>query len=319
MAIVAVEPKREVADWLRKRARGLGIEIDVRLDPADAAEMTSQGGIRVVAGYLDGESRFLEFGRQGGDPTRIVPFLSGSGRTEDHCDRWALFLRAIRSRSPIGGGVDLEHLGRWIDARFEEEMDERHQSLIARLEPIFLELARRDPSIRDHSFRVGLYSARIGEELGLAPLEVRLLRLGGWVHDVGKIKVRTALLRKRGSLEPAEKEAMDAHTTWGSRIMEAHPAETEILGMVRHHHERFDGKGYPEGVVGETIPLLARILAIADTYDAITSDRPYRRAADHREAVREILAGSGTQFDPAVVQAFLTARLDRLSLAVPAA
>ena len=89
--------------------------------------------------------------------------------------------------------------------------------------------------------------------------------------------------------------------------------------MVRHHHERFDGRGYPEGLAGERIPPLARVLAVADAYDAMTSDRPYRLASNHRRAIREVLTCSGTQFDPSVVQGLLIARLDRTALAISAA
>ena len=319
MMMVAIEPKREVADWLRKRGDRFGLEIEVHPDLEKARPRLERDPVDLLAGYFGGGKAMIPRWPNGGRPS-IVPFLAGSGTTEDHCDRWSLILPAVRGESvaPSVKG-DLESLGKWIDARFEEELEARHRELVAGLEPVFLELSRRDPALRDHSFRVGVYAAGLGEAAGLSPLMVRLLKLGGWVHDVGKIHVRTAILRKSGMLEADERSNMREHPDRGARIIEERPVEREILGMVRHHHERFDGKGYPSLLEGEEIPLHARFLAVADTYDAMTSDRPYRLACDHRSAVREILACSGTQFDPAIVQALLVARLDRASSRITAA
>lgn len=318
MTLVAVEPMREVADWLRLRCRRLGLPVEVVGDLDRARERIDGGEVRILAGFLGRGGTIPVPARSDGRGPAVIPFYEGSGATEDHCDRWRLLLLALRLRlTPLD--ENLPPVGAWIDARFEEEMDGRHRHFLSRLDSIFRELSRRDPAIRDHSFRVGLYAARIGEALEMTSPEIRLLRVGGWVHDVGKIRVRAGLLTKGGRLEPREWSDMKTHTVWGSRIVENHPADPEIREMVRHHHERFDGRGYPEGLQGDRIPPLARVLAVADAYDALTSDRPYRLAAEHRLAIREILACSGTQFDPAVVQALLIARLDRASLAISAA
>jgi putative nucleotidyltransferase with HDIG domain len=314
--ILAVEPRREVADWLRVRARRIGVQVEVLHEADPARERLESGDVRFLAGYFSKINGLSRLSAKAG--CALVPFVAGADTTEDHCSRWSLFLRAARERLGASAGREGAS-GHWVDPETAEEMENRHRGLLRDLDPVFVELARRDPSCREHSFRVGLYAARIGEALGLAPVEIRLLHLGGWVHDVGKIRIRTQLLRKGGPLGSGERAEMAAHTVWGARIVEALPADPEIVGMVRHHHERFDGKGYPAGLSGMDVPLLARILAVADAYDAVTSDRPYRSAAGHRHAVREILAGSGSQFDPAVVQAFLTARLDRLWVDVSAA
>ncbi|MFH1277752.1 MAG: HD domain-containing phosphohydrolase [Candidatus Eisenbacteria bacterium] len=318
MTLVAVEPKREVADWLRLRCRRLGLPVEVVGDLRRARERVEGGDIAYLAGYLRGEGTAPIPHRPPGRGPMVVPFHEGSGTTEDHCDRWRLLLVALRLRLTLEGD-DIERYGAWIDARFEEEMDGRHRHFLSRLDTIFRELARRDPAIRDHSFRVGLFAARIGEALEMTSPEIRLLRVGGWVHDVGKIRVRAGLLTKCGRLRPEEWADMKAHTVWGSRIVESHPADPEIRGMVRHHHERFDGRGYPEGLTGDRIPPLARVLAVADAYDAMTSARPYRPPSDHRVTIREILACSGTQFDPVAVQGLLIARLDRTALSISAA
>lgn len=316
MGVIAIEPRREVADWLRLRAKRLGVPLEVYADLEQAGVPGTGERPRFLAGYIRGGGALPT--RNGRPGPRIVPFLFTEEATEDRLDRWSLFLRAVRAeiaRSESGTSSGEA----WVERGLEDEMEARHRDLLRRLNPVFLDLARRDPAIREHSFRVGVFAARIGEELGLSATEIRLLQLGGWVHDVGKTRIRTEILVKRGPLGPEEWDDMRQHPGWGVRLVASHPADPEVSGMVLHHHERFDGKGYPEGLAGDRIPILARVLSVADAYDAITSDRPYRRAAGHRRAVREILAGAGSQFDPAVVQAFLTARLDRLSLALFAA
>ncbi|MFH1679874.1 MAG: HD-GYP domain-containing protein [Candidatus Eisenbacteria bacterium] len=316
MRIVAIEPRPEVADWLRLKARRLRVPIEVHAELGGALGPPDGGEIRYLVGYLPKLSGLPP--SPGPGRRTVIPFAPGLGTTEDHCHRWTLFLQAVRGRMQTGeDGVGARE--GWVAGREEEAMEARHRALLECLNPVFLELARRDPTAKEHSFRVGLYAGRIGEALGLEPALIRLLRLGGWVHDVGKIRIRAPLLRKSGPLEDDERTEIRGHTVWGARIVEHETADREIVGMVRHHHERFDGKGYPGELAGEEIPFLARILAVADAYDAITSDRPYRRASLHRHAVRTILASSGTQFDPPIVQAFLVARLDRLSLAVFAA
>jgi HD-GYP domain-containing protein (c-di-GMP phosphodiesterase class II) len=317
MAVLAIEPKREVADWLRLRADRLGIPIDVHAELERVVHRLGEGDVRFLVGYFGRDAVVPR--RKGRTGPALLPFLDGSDSIEDHLDRWSLFLHAVQARLARPDNREPGYTEPWVGPGFENEVETRHRDLLHRLNPVFLDLARRDPSIREHSFRVGVYAARIGEAAGLSPVEVRLLQLGGWVHDVGKTRIRTPILVKRGPLDGEEWDEMRRHPGWGSRLIEGHPADPEIAGMVEHHHERFDGKGYPRGLAGDRIPLLARILAVADAYDAITSDRPYRRASGHRRAVREILAGAGTQFDPAVVQAFLTARLDRVSIALFAA
>ena len=307
--VLAVESIGEVADWLRDRGESLGIDVDVRSDLGEARERLGDR-TRYLAGYFGRDAEPLpNRGNESG--AAIIPFTQLWGSPEDRIRRWDLFLRGVR-RNVVPCDGRLESAGRWADARFEEELHARHRSLIESLGRVFSHLERRDPTVPDHSFRVGVYAARIGESLGLEPLQVRLLQLGGWVHDVGKIRIPVRTLRKRGALDPDEKRSMRFHPVWGSEMVEEQPVEREIYWMVRHHHERYDGEGYPEFLGGEKIPVLARVLAVADAYDAITSDRPYRSAWDHRAAVREILASSAAQFDPSVVQAFLTARLDRI-------
>src|SRR5262249_11557662 len=152
------------------------------------------------------------------------------------------------------------------------------------------------------------YSLLLGQQMDLEDRDLELLRLGGPLHDIGKIGIDDAILRKPDRLTPEEFDAMKLHTVKGAEILatvqELHP----IIPIVRNHHERWDGKGYPDGLAGEEIPRLARILAVADAFDAMTSDRPYRKGMAAAVAFAEVEKQSGKQFDPACAAAFLEIR-----------
>lgn len=162
----------------------------------------------------------------------------------------------------------------------------------------------RDPYTGGHLDRVADYALRLGAVLGLKEAELRQLRQGAILHDVGKIGVKDSILLKPGPLDESEMKELKFHTSIGERICQCFGSPI-ILEIVRHHHERYDGTGYPDGLAGEAIPLSARIMAVADAYDALTSDRPYRRAISLRKVLRAMAAEAGRQFDPRLVAAFL--------------
>jgi HD-GYP domain-containing protein (c-di-GMP phosphodiesterase class II) len=164
-------------------------------------------------------------------------------------------------------------------------------------------LEKRDPYTGGHVRRVVAYSVLLGREMGLAREELRDLRLAATLHDVGKITTPDHILGKPSPLEPAEIEIMRRHAVDGASIV-SHLANPWVLHGVRSHHERVDGKGYPDGLTDPEIPLAARIIAVADTYDAMTTSRPYRSGMPHERTTAEILASAGTQFCPRVVAAF---------------
>lgn len=210
-------------------------------------------------------------------------------------------------------------------SRTQEDMDHARQiadhaalalanvSLIAELDELQIgsltALARavdaKSPWTSGHSERVTTLSVAIGEAMGLESDQLGLLRRGGLLHDIGKIGVPASILDKPGPLTPEEWVTMREHPNIGVRILEPLGAFRDILPMVREHHERFDGEGYPEGKLGQEIHPLARILAVADVFDAITSERPYRESGDADTAVRFIREGAGTRFDAEVVEAFV--------------
>lgn len=163
----------------------------------------------------------------------------------------------------------------------------------------------RDPYTRGHSTRVARMAHAVGARLGCDEARLGLLRLGGALHDVGKLVVSEAVLSKPGPLTPAEVAEVRGHPEAGARLVALDRTLRPALPGVLYHHERWDGGGYPTGRAGAEIPLEARILAVADCFDAMTSDRPYRDALPADEAIEEVDRCAGTQFDPDVALAFL--------------
>jgi diguanylate cyclase (GGDEF)-like protein/putative nucleotidyltransferase with HDIG domain len=161
----------------------------------------------------------------------------------------------------------------------------------------------RDVATARHSETVGRYAERIAAELGLAPDQVERVRVAGVLHDIGKLGISDAVLLKPGRLEPQEWQEIKRHPELGARILE-HANLRDVASWVLSHHERLDGTGYPRELAGTLIPLEGRILAVADAYEAMTADRPYRLALTEPEARAELRRGAGTQFDPDVVAAF---------------
>lgn len=168
-------------------------------------------------------------------------------------------------------------------------------------------LESKDPYIREHSMRVTKYAVMLAHELGLKPEEVEVIENTGQFHDIGKVGVSDTILQKPDELTAEEWEHMKRHPVIGYEIVEPLKLLHIALPGIRHHHERFDGQGYPDRFKGEEIPLSARILAIADAYEALTATRPYRKARSPDEAVEELKRCAGTQFDPVLLDKFLKA------------
>ncbi|HUE28594.1 MAG TPA: HD-GYP domain-containing protein, partial [Solirubrobacteraceae bacterium] len=164
----------------------------------------------------------------------------------------------------------------------------------------------RDPSTARHARMVGRYARDTAVALGLDPVRVERVHAAGVLHDLGKLGIADAILHKPGPLTDREWREMRRHPEVGAQILE-HGGMRDIAGWVRTHHERIDGHGYPDGLGGEDISVEARILAVADAYEAMVADRPYRPGMSADEARAELLRCSGSQFDPEVVRAFLSA------------
>lgn len=166
-------------------------------------------------------------------------------------------------------------------------------------------LAARDPYTGQHSARVTMIASCFADYLGMPVKDVDALKKAVSLHDIGKIGISDTILLKPGSLTPEEREIINTHTLIGERIVEPlglTPQEREIILL---HHERWDGTGYPQGLSGKDIPFLCRITSLADVYDALTTDRPYRRKFSRDEAIQEIKTQAGRQFDPALTWEFI--------------
>lgn len=166
-------------------------------------------------------------------------------------------------------------------------------------------LEARDEYTKGHSLRVQIFSSKIARAMGLSPKEIKEIELSAILHDIGKIGIPDSILRKPDKLTDEEYEIIKKHPTIGYNILSSIEGLENILDGIKYHHERFDGKGYPEGLKGKEIPLVARIIAIADTLDAMTSDRPYRKGLPIEYALEEIKKCKNSQLDPEIVDAFL--------------
>ena len=175
----------------------------------------------------------------------------------------------------------------------------------------------KDQFTERHPRRVANTSWRLGKRLGLQDSELVALYRGGLVHDIGKIGVPDAILLKPGPLNAEEEMKMREHPVIGEEIVSQFPSAADLLCIVRNHHERFDGGGYPDGLCGHRIPLLARIVSICDAYDALASDRPYRVRRNSAEAIEALMRGAGQQWDRELVHLFL-AELPRIRFEVSA-
>lgn len=182
---------------------------------------------------------------------------------------------------------------------------EKEESYVEAIQAVVVALDTRDSETYGHSERVVKYTMALAEQLKIPVENLKAIRWGALLHDVGKIGISDSILRKPGPLTEEEWLEMKKHPTIGYNMLRGIRFLEPALTLVLHHQEKFDGKGYPNGLKGKDIPLGARIFAVADAFDAITSDRPYRRARTIEQAVEEIKKGSGTQFDPELVDAFL--------------
>ncbi|HTP68149.1 MAG TPA: diguanylate cyclase [Dongiaceae bacterium] len=181
------------------------------------------------------------------------------------------------------------------------------QSILETVTSLAYAIDAKDQYTQGHSQKVSAYSALLAEAIGMSEAEVEEIRLGAVLHDVGKVGIPEQILNKSGPLNPEEWETMKTHVTYGGRLLEPLRPLARIRQMVLHHHEFFDGSGYPDTLSAKNIPLGARIVTIADSYDTITSDRSYKKGRTAEQALSELERCAGTQFDPELVEAFVRA------------
>jgi putative nucleotidyltransferase with HDIG domain len=216
---------------------------------------------------------------------------------------WALLMILVR-----GASTTLTRQTEKLRARSRELMESYarlEQNTLEAIESLNATVEAKDPYTAGHSQRVQDIALAVGTQLGLERTRLESLRLAGLLHDIGKLAVPDAVLTKPARLSEDEFALIQQHSEAGARIVGNLGRLRDAVPIIRHHHERWDGRGYPHGLAGEGIPLEAAIVGLADAWDAMTTDRPYHRALTMQEALDEIRAGRGSQFAPAVVDAFL--------------
>jgi len=206
--------------------------------------------------------------------------------------------------------TNLESLVKARTEQLQATVRELERSYDMTLEALGDALDMKDAETEGHSRRVTAFTIVIAKAMGLPPEQIPTIARGAFLHDIGKLAIPDAILRKPGKLTPDEMAIMKEHCFKGYQIVKKIPFLVEACDIVYSHQERYDGSGYPRGLKGEEIPLGARIFSVADTLDAMTVDRPYRQAQSYQAAREEIIRWSGKQFDPEVVQSFLEIRED---------
>ena len=192
-----------------------------------------------------------------------------------------------------------------INDELEETNEKLEQAYLESVQTLRYTVEAKDTYTRGHSDRVSEYSVLIGTKLGLPEEQLKILRIGGLFHDIGKIGIPDSILQKNAKLTDDEYSEIKNHPSIGAHILGAASIFKDIIPIVKHHHERYDGKGYPSGLAGGNIPYLARITAVADTFDAMTSKRSYRDALDLQYVKDEFERCKGTQFDPQIAEVFI--------------
>jgi len=304
-----------------------GVEVSTSTNPIEALRRceTEQFDL-VIVDHIMAEMDGVDVTRwlRAGETFRLVPIIMvtsdadpkvrldaiGAGATDfinKPFDRTEMLARVRNLLALRKAQIDLADRAQWL----AREVDRATRHLIEREEEVIWRLARaieyRDGDTGEHVSRVALISRLLAEGMGLSAERCRIIYLAAPLHDIGKIAIPDAILGKPGRLDPVELAKMREHVTIGARILERgssdliRTAETIALG----HHERWDGTGYPHRVAGAAIPIEARIVAIADVFDALCSERPYKAAWPADKAYAEIIALAGTHFDPACVEAFV--------------
>jgi response regulator RpfG family c-di-GMP phosphodiesterase len=322
--LLIVDDEEAIREVLAEGLEAFGYETRSEHDPARAYDAVEQGIVDLVLSDIDmpGQSGLdLLKNIKAHDPDVDVIMVTGMADAETA-------VRSIREGASdyVTKPFNLDEVGLVVDRvlrqrrlvdenrayqqRLEEMVAERTRDLEASyeatLQSLVTALDLRDSETEGHSARVVEYAKILSDRLGIEEPELTSIRLGAILHDVGKIGVSDSILRKPGPLDPDEWTEMRKHPEMGYRMLQGIPFLEPALAVVLAHQERWDGTGYPKGLRGDKIPLAARIFAVVDTFDAMTSDRPYRKALTIGRAREEVRLFAGKQFDPRVAEVFLS-------------
>ncbi|MCL2518781.1 MAG: DUF3369 domain-containing protein [Oscillospiraceae bacterium] len=237
------------------------------------------------------------------DPVLGVIYIAGKVEDEDNTNLLKIFV------NQAAVAIQNAHLHSLMNKQADEltlAYAALKASYVETIEALRLAVDTKDVYTRGHSDRVSMYACLIGEKLGIKGQDIEDLRIGGLFHDIGKIGINDDILLKKTGLSDGEYQKVKNHTVKGATILSAISAFVKIKSIVRSHHERLDGLGYPDGLKGDEIPYNAKIICVADSYDAMTSDRQYRRKFNMEGALEQLKVGRGTQFDRDIVDCFIS-------------
>lgn len=306
LLVVEDDPAMLVA--LRDILEGAGYRVHTAANGELALEIFSHTQPSLILSdismpVMDGIELFEEIRKRPNGAATPFIFLTARGTRED------IFAgKSLGADDYITKPVTSQELLAAVQARLQRTDELMLAQLKAAYKASLMALANaieaRDHYTRDHVERVSAYAQALGHQLGWDDARLSALEFGSILHDIGKIAVREDILCKTGPLKQNEWQEMREHPIVGARMIEGIPYLANAIPIVLHHHERWDGSGYPDGLQGDSIPEEARLLSVVDTFDAMTSDRPYRKALPVSLAYETILSESGTLFDPIMVQAF---------------
>ena len=328
--ILVVDDESHVRSMIGAALERQGYDVQLSSSGRDALELLEQNAFDLVLTDIvmqDGNGIFLLDrirGKQPNVPVVMVTAIHDISVAIDSMRRGAYdyllkpferehlvatVVRALEHRQALQESHNYQqNLEQVVRARTEmlrQAMEDLEHSYDITLEALGDALDLKDSETEGHSKRVTAYTIALARAMGISPAEIKVIARGAFLHDIGKMAIPDEILRKPAALTPEEQKVMREHCTRGFNILRKIPFLSEAAEIVFSHQEHYDGSGYPSGLRGGEIPIGARIFAVADTLDAITSDRPYRRASSFDAARQEILRCSGTQFDPSVVEVFL--------------
>jgi putative nucleotidyltransferase with HDIG domain len=323
--LLIVDDERRILETFSIMLEEMGHYVKTASDPDDALTFISEDEFDIV--FLDqflGRAKGLDLMQRMAkiNPDLYYVIITSNGNPDlaveslkrgasDFITKPFFIADLIKSIEYVNKKRELDKQKKELLATLESEVNEKTKELqeiyFSVLSSLAQAMEKKDIGTYGHSKRVTYYSRLIAAALDLKENDRKDLKAAALLHDIGKIGISDFILGKQGPLNEKEFQTVKDHPQKGVEILKSLKQFESLLPAILHHHENYDGSGYPHGLSGENIPLLARIIAVADTYDAILSDRPYRTARNHGKAINELLNSAGRQFDPVIINAFVKA------------
>lgn len=311
-SVLAVDDDQQILSVLNIALNECGYKTTCIKDPHEALDVLSSQHVDVMlCDVLMPEMSGLELleRSQNLKPNMVVIMMSGMA--DMSTAREAVKLGAgdflIKPFSLMAVPIAIERNLLLQQIETNRIIEQRNKVLLESIKALSAAMDAKEHNTVEHSERIATVALMIADAICLSPAERSNIELAAYMHDIGKIGVSESVLLKPDKLSDVEWAEMKTHPDTGSHILSNIEELTDLAKIIRHHHERFDGNGYPDGLSGTQIPLLSRILTVADSFDAMISDRPYRRGMSYAEAMRQLKEGAGTQFDAGIVRVFIKA------------